>query len=403
MKKKKIKKIFFFILILAVIAVVCAVYVTRHYFLKSHNAVPADLIYDAEIPGMPDVRVVINPEKFDFSDTLTYRVKERFNKQIAKDKATVNLLVLSGGGPDGAFGAGFLSGLTESGQRPEYDIVTGVSTGALIAPAAFIGPTYDSVLKDIYTKVTDKDILGNNVKELFLGKRPSFFSLKPLRKVLKKAISQELVNAIADEYAKGRQLYVLTTNIDARRIVVWDMGAIASYRTQRSLELFRNVVVASSSIPAAFPPAKFKVRAGGKIYEELHVDGSIGTQMFGCMLLTEQIKGTAAQGRIFIIRNGKLWEDPGIAQPSIPGIVKASISMMLINQGYMDLIRMYTLSKSSGVDFNCIFVPQDFRETGSGMFDPVYMTKLFQLGHDKAMAREPWQKTPDFKENDEKR
>jgi predicted acylesterase/phospholipase RssA len=202
------------------------------------------------------------------------------------------------------------------------------------------------------------------------------------------------VNAIADEYAKGRRLYVLTTNIDARRIVVWDMGAIASYRTQRSLELFRNVIIASSSIPAAFPPTKFKVMADGKIYEELHVDGSIGTQMFGCLLLSEQIKGTAAQGHIFIIRNGKLWEDPGTAQPSLSGIATASISMMLINQGYMDLIRMYTLSKDSRIDFNCVFVPQNFHENSSGMFDPEYMTKLFQLGYNKAMTKKPWQKAP---------
>ena len=390
----------FFAVMTVIIILGWIFYVNRHLYLRLHNAVPANLIYDAEIPGMPDARVVINPENFDFSDTLTYKVKKGFNRSFDKDKATVDLLVLSGGGPDGAFGAGFLSGLTDSGRRPKYDIVTGVSTGALIAPAAFIGPTYDNVLKDIYTKISDKDILGSNIKELFLGKRPSFFNLKPLRKILKNAISADLVNAIADEYAKGRRLYVLTTNIDARRIVVWDMGAIASYRTQRSLELFRNVVVASSSIPAAFPPSRFKVRAGGRIYEELHVDGSIGTQMFGCLLLTEQIKGTGLQGRIFIIRNGKLWEDPGTAQPSLAGIATASLSMLLINQGYMDFIRMYTLSKSSGVDFNCVFVPQDFHETGSGMFDPEYMTKLFQLGYNKAITKEPWQKSPMSERNE---
>jgi len=177
------------------------------------------------------------------------------------------------------------------------------------------------------------------------------------------------------------------------------MGAIASYRTQRSLDLFRNVVVASSSIPAAFPPTRFKVRAGGKSYEELHLDGSVGTQMFGCLLLTEQIKGTAAHGDIFIIKNGKLWEDPGTVQPSLAGIATASLSMLLSNQGYMDLIRIYTLAKDSGVGFNCVFVPQNFHETGSGMFDPEYMTKLFKLGYDKAMTKEPWQKAPMVDEN----
>lgn len=399
MRKRKFKMMLFFAVMIVIIILGWNFYTTRFSYLKLHNAVPAKFIYEAEIPGMPDVRFVINPEDYDFSDTLTYKVKKGFHRSLGKDRETANLLVLSGGGPDGAFGAGFLSGLTDSGKRPDYDIVTGVSTGALIAPAAFIGPTYDNVLRDIYTKATNKDILGSNIKELLLGKSPSIFNLMPLRKVLKKAISAELVNAIADEYAKGRQLYVLTTNIDARRMVIWDMGAIASYRTPRSLELFRNVVVASSSIPAAFPPTKFKVKARGKIYDELHVDGSIGTQMFGYLVLAQQLKGTAIQGRIFIIRNGKLWEDPKAVRPGISAIASASLSMFLVNQGYMDLIRSYTLSKSSGIDFNCVFVPQDFHETSSSMFDPVYMTKLFELGYDMAMKKEPWKKSPAFEGN----
>ena len=391
---RAIKWTLFFAAVIFIAFLGWSIHTNRVAYFAAHKPVPVDLIYDAEIPGMPDVRVLINPENFDFSDTLTYKSQKKLGKPFNKDKAVVDLLVLSGGGPDGAFGAGFLSGLTDSGQRPAYDIVTGVSTGALIAPAAFIGSSYDSVLKNIYTKVTDKDILGSDIKDLLLGKGPSFFNTKPLRQVLKKAISEELVNAIADEYAKGRQLYVLTTNIEAKRVVLWDMGAIASYRTPRSLELFRNVVIASSSIPAAFPPTRFKVMAGGKIYEELHVDGSVGTQMFGCLLLTEQIKGTDSKGRIFIVRNGKLWDDPGSVHPSMGEVAAASLSMILTNQGYNDLLRMYTLSKSSGVDFNCAFVPQNFHATASGMFDPKYMTKIFKLGYDKAMSKEPWQKAP---------
>lgn len=394
MLKRKFKIILSLLILFIGLILGYELYLKRHTNLSLHKPVPADLIYDAEIPGMPNVRLVINPEKFEFSDTVGYLPGGKLDRSLIAYKPVVNLLVLSGGGPDGAFGAGFLSGLTDSGQRPEYDIVTGVSTGALIAPAAFIGPSYDNVLKDIYTNVSDKDILGSDIKSLFLGKTPSLFNLKPLRKVLKRAITPELMNAIADEHARGRRLYVLTTNLDARRLVVWDMGAIASYRTQRALDLLRNVVIASSSIPAAFPPTRFKVMADGKVYEELHVDGSIGTQMFGGVMLAEQIKGTAAKGRMFIIRNGKLWEDPASIQASLGDIAKTSLSMMLTNQAYMDMIRMYSLSKASDIDFNCVFVPQDFHETGSGMFDPEYMAKLFKLGYGIARSKEPWHKAP---------
>jgi len=366
----------------------------RNAYFDKHKAVPVDLIYDAVIPGMPDVRIVVDPEKIIFSGKPLYKEDKGFFKSIKYDKPEVNLLVLSGGGNDGAFGAGFLSGLTDSGKRPQYDIVTGVSTGALIAPAAFLGPRYDNMLKDIYTKVTDKDVFGNNIQDLLLGKRPSFFSLKPLRKVLKNAITEDFINEIADEHAKGRRLYVLTANIEARRAVIWDMGAIASYRSQRALELFRSVVIASSSIPAVFPPTRFRVKVDGQTYDELHLDGSLGMQMFGAIPLIQEINGTTAKGRMFIIRNGKLYDDPAPTRPILAEIAKAAVAMQLTNQAYMDLIRMYSLARTSDIDFNCVFIPQDFREASSGMFDPKYMSKLFALGRDIAMSKAPWRKTP---------
>lgn len=395
---KRLKTILFFVVIASILFLGWNFYFNffeiRHTYFEKHKAVPADLIYDAEIHGMSGVRLVIDPEKFSFFGKPSFNLDKGFFKTVRDDGQEVILLAISGGGQDGAFGAGFLSGLTDSGRRPQYDIVTGVSTGALMAPAAFLGPRYDALLKEIYTKVTDKDILGNNIRDMLLGKRPSFFNLNPLRRILKSAITMEMINEIADEYAKGRQLYVLTTNIDARRMVIWDMGAIASYRSQRALELFRSVVIASSSIPAAFPPTRFKVKAGGAMYEELHVDGSIGTQVFGAALLTQQIKDTPTKGRIFIIRNGKLYEDPGKTRPILSEIAKASVAMQLTNQALLDLIRMYSLSGTYGLDFNCVFIPQDFHETSVSLFDPVYMTKLFELGHDIAMSQDPWHKAP---------
>lgn len=366
----------------------------RHAYLEKHRAVPADLIYEAEIPGMSGIRLTLDPEKLGAYGNLSYEPDAVFFQTVNNEKTEINMLALSGGGHDGAFGAGFLVGLTDSGKRIEYEIVTGVSTGALISPAAFLGPKYDGVLREVYTKVTDRDIFSNNIRDLLIGKRPSFYNLKPLRKVLKNFITPTLINEVADEHAKGRRLYVLTANIEARRMVIWDMGAIASYRSPRALELFRNVIIASSSIPAVFPPARFKVKAGGQTYEEMHLDGSLGMQMFGAISLIQQLKSTPAKGRMFIIRNGKLYDDPVQTRPILAEIARASVAMQLTNQAFMDLIRLYSMSKIFDIDFNCVFIPQDFHESSKGLFDPRYMLKLFELGYDIAMSEEPWQKTP---------
>lgn len=83
-RKSKIKIMVFFAVIAGIIILGCVFYVHRHAYLKSHNAVPANLIYDAEIPGMPDARLIVNPENFYFSDTLSYRAKREFKGSFGK-------------------------------------------------------------------------------------------------------------------------------------------------------------------------------------------------------------------------------------------------------------------------------------------------------------------------------
>ncbi len=189
------------------------------------------------------------------------------------------MLSLSGGGADGAFGAGILSGWSARGDRPTFTMVTGISTGALIAPFAFLGPEYDMLLKLFYTTFSTEDL----ARPLPVGSaisRNGFFSTKPLREALKQYISAEVITKIATEYRKGRRLIIGTTNLDLMRPVYWDIGAIAQHRSEKNDQLIRDIILASVSVPVAFPPVFITLEAGGNTYDEMHVDGGVTNQVF---------------------------------------------------------------------------------------------------------------------------
>ena len=188
-------------------------------------------------------------------------------------------LALSSGGADGAFGAGLITGLSESGKRPDYAVVTGVSTGALMAPFIFAGPRYDDALRTAYTKLTAADVfeVGSTGE--------SFVDSWPLKDLIAKQITPALLADIAAAHNSGRRLFVVTTDLDAERSVVWNMGAIAAHAADKNggddaLNLFRSVLLASSAIPGGFPPVLIGVEANGKPFQEMHVDGGVGGQFF---------------------------------------------------------------------------------------------------------------------------
>ena len=169
-------------------------------------------------------------------------------------------LALSGGGQDGAFGAGILCGWTEAGTRPQFKLVTGISTGALMAPFAFLGPAYDHVLKEAYTTISDKDVYKAhkplaillslvNIKPL-----PALTENKPMEELVARLVDDKVLAEVAREHRKGRRLLIGTTQMDAQRLVIWNMGAIANSGNPQALALFRKIMVASASIPAFFPP-----------------------------------------------------------------------------------------------------------------------------------------------------
>jgi hypothetical protein len=310
----------------------------------------------------------------------------------------ISFLAVSGGGSDGAFGAGLLVGWTARGDRPEFDIVTGVSTGALTAPFAFLGPRYDQALKDVYTNYsTDQLVTKHPIRGLLGGE--ALASNAPLAGVIAKYVDANFLAEIAHEHARGRRLLIGTTNLDAQRPVIWDMGRIASSGDPSALELFRNVLLASAAIPGLFPPVYVQVHTGGQTLQEMHVDGGTTNQVF---LLPNQIAagsidaklGISPVRRVYIIRNGRLDPEYKAVKASTLAIAGRSISTLIKTQGIGDLYQMYEFARRNHISYNLAFIPGDFPDTSTEAFDPKYMSGLFDLGFQLGKSAHPWKTTP---------
>jgi hypothetical protein len=308
------------------------------------------------------------------------------------------ILAISGGGDDGAFGAGLLVGWTEAGTRPSFNIVTGVSTGALIAPFAFLGPAYDPQLRAVYTTISQRDVFKSRgmIKGFFSD---AFSDTTPLAHMLARYVDQRLLDAVAAEYRKGRLLLVGTSNLDTQESVIWNMTAIAASRDPRALPLFRKILLASASIPGAFPPVMIDVEANGERYSEMHVDGGAESQVFAyppSVSLDEAVT-QLEPGRksvLFVIRNSHFDPEWASVKRSTLPIITRSISSLISNEGIGDLYQMYHLSQRDGVDFNLAYIPKSFEAPHKEQFDTAYMQALFKTGFDMARAGYPWEKEP---------
>ena len=366
------------------------------------NAVPESLTEDSNLISLENVRF--------FGDALPEDARKVVRKKVDQSIAgrpeewngdriiDVNLLIITGGGPDGAFGAGLLNGMTDGKNRLEFEVVTGVSTGALIAPFAFLGPEYDSVIRDLYTKSSTKDIIlqKNALVGLFSN---ALSDTKPLQELIAKNITMEFMEKVADEYEIGRRLFVGTTNLDAQRPVIWNMGEIASYNNEEALNLFRKVLLASASIPGAFPAVKFEVVANGQKFKELHVDGGVTNNAFFLPIrvgLGQYLKELGLQVRptMYVIRNSSstpAWEPVGnktleIAKRSIDTLVKSSTTG--------DLHKLYTFTQINDMGFRITSVPSSFKQKSRELFDPVYMGKLYEVGYKVGLNGITWDTTP---------
>ena len=366
----------------------------------TRNPLPSELINEAGIPGVQKVRFWGDEwPKFSLKKLETYTDEDfrRYYPEIYNKPH--NYLAISGGGAKGAFGAGIIVGLTQAGSRPDFTIVTGISTGALTAPFAFLGPDYDDELKVLYTATTTEQIAKKRNFITALFSSDSMTDTRPLRGMIERYINTEVVEAIAEEHKKGRRLYIGTTNIDAGRGVIWSIGAIAASDYPRIAELIHDVLQASSAIPIAFPPVVIPVEVNGQPFDEMHVDGGMGAQVFvypaavDWELITEKLK-VQGQPRVFVIRNSFMDPDYTSVKHSMLPIAIRSIDSLIRTQGIGDLYKIFALCKRDGNDFNLAYIPSDFTEEPNEGFDPVYMGKLFDLGFQMAKAGYPWNKWP---------
>ncbi|MET1028061.1 MAG: patatin-like phospholipase family protein, partial [Dongiaceae bacterium] len=308
------------------------------------------------------------------------------------------------GGSDGAFGAGLLNGWTKIGGRPKFKIVTGVSTGALIAPFAFLGPAYDDELKQAYTTVDSSRIfIARSLLSILWSE--SLTDTAPLREMVASFIDKKVLAAIAVEHAKGRRLLVASTNLDAEEPVVWDLGAIASSSNPKKLDLFRTVLVASASIPAIFQPTMIDVVVDGKKYDEMHVDGGVFFQSFsiGSLIdLSSTIRaahrdyaGKVLQ-RLYVIRNGRVTPDPKQVKRGLSSIAERSIGSLFKVSGINDLWRLYLSTIHDNAEFRFISIPLDYKGETEEQFNKAEMIRQYEYGEKMALNGIPWRSVPPF-------
>jgi hypothetical protein len=341
--------------------------IDRDYKVESENPLAAEELQEAE----RQIRM--------------YLARELKGK-VPSEKDRKNILVLSGGGALGAYSAGLLVGWSASGTRPTFDVVTGISTGALIAPLAFLGPEFDPILQREYTTVCNDDIFTRRrtIQGLFAE---SIADNAPLRRRIDGLVTYDLMRRVAEEHAKGRRLYVGTTNLDTKRLVVWDLGAIATRGTPEARELIIEAMVASAAAPAYFPPSRFTVDIDGAAYEELHVDGGVTRSMFfhppyvPPSQLEAPTRFALYGSNLYMVVAGKLYADPQGVRPRTFRLALASLTGLLYATTRGDLAQLYNYSVLTGMNYYVSAVPQEARVTSDAFeFDRARMTELFNLG-----------------------
>ena len=341
----------------------------------------------ASVPGIPGARV--------YADASVDTIAELAGNPLRRS-AGFNYLAMSGGGGDGAYGAGVLNGWTASGTRPEFTLVSGVSTGALIAPFAFLGQDYDAYLTEFYTSgVAGELVTSPSISNILFGS--GLFGDGRLRNLIARYVTPELLTAIAEEHAKGRRLMVVTTNLDSQRSVIWNMGAIASSGAPNALDLFRDVLAASASVPAVFPPQMIDVNAADARFQEMHVDGSVVTPVFTLpqtLLLRDGKIRTGGKANIYVVINGRLEPDFEVTKNNTLSIVERSFTTASRARSRATLTATYALARSNGMSFNLTYIDEDGPKASAAKgFDTAYMRALYQEGLGKGRTGTFWQHT----------
>ena len=370
--------------------------------LERLPAVPQVETKQATFLGIPNARYVLDETT---PSGLIAEFRSAYEREVAYHRAlgrrdalpAANYLAISGGGDNGAFGAGVLVGWSERGTRPVFKGVTGISTGALSAPFAFLGRDYDYALTNVFTTTDAADVFD---------KRPLLAAIAddgmtdtaPLYRMISSYVDDEMIGKIAQEYDKGRLLMIATTNLDAGRPVIWNIGAIAKSSHPLAKDSIRRILLASASIPGVFPPVMFDIELEGRKFQEMHGDGGATAQTFlypPSISIRSLTVTTAPRSRTaYIIRNGKALEEWKETERKTLSIAGRAVSTLISSNGVGDMYRIYGTTKRDGVGFNLALIESDFQEPYKGPFDKEYMNKLFDYGREKAKLGNPWRKAP---------
>jgi hypothetical protein len=365
----------------------CLVLATACSVLHPRNPLPATSVGKADVPGYSGIRDWGDH----FSPVLQRSVETALRTEAIQPNGVaqkpIQYLALSGGGMNGSFGAGLLCGWSQHGTRPQFDFVTGISAGALLAPFAFLGPERDAALREIHANLTPTDLFRRK-GVLRILRDDSALDTAPLRTLLQRYVTPEFVADVAREHGKGRRLWIGTANLDARRPVIWDMGAIAATGRADGAELFLQVMMASAAVPGAFPPVYFSVEADGELYDEMHVDGGVGRQAFayGPVLHLDEIRRSLGElwrdrpAELYIVRNGDLGSHYDPVRPKALPIVMNSLRALTHHQAEGDFYRMFVYAGRDRCRYSLTGIPQQYQRRSLKDFDAGEMKRLFQLG-----------------------
>jgi hypothetical protein len=337
--------------------------------------------------GFPGVRLTV-----DQADDALRQAADRLaplRSLIGRDE--FNILALSGGASGGAYGAGVLAGLTKAGRRPDFAIVTGVSTGALIAPLAFLGPAWDDRLTDAYVGGHAAELLS--LRRLGPALGPSIFKGESLDALVDTFVDMEMVEAVAVEHARGRRLLIATTNLDSQRAVVWDMGEIATHGGDEALKLFRTLLVASSSVPGIFPPKLVEVETDDHIYQEMHVDGGVAAPLFlmpDALLHWRNLGPRFRRGRVHVIVNTVLDPSTQSTPPGVASIMARSFDTMLRFSYRQALSLAAGFCSRHNLPLSVASIPSSFEGFNLLKFETDLMRRIYDAGVEQAMQGTVW-------------
>ncbi|WP_441261249.1 patatin-like phospholipase family protein [Bradyrhizobium sp. 521_C7_N1_3] len=305
--------------------------------------------------------------------------------------ATKSYLALSGGGADGAYGVGVLSGWTAARTRPTFSVVSGVSTGGLIAPFAFLGSQYDDTLREVYTSGIAESLLNDpSIMRVLFGS--GLFGNTRLRELVARYVGPEIMAQVARENAKGRKLLVVTTDLDTQRTAIWDMGKIAAVGTPEALKLFRDVMAASASIPLVFPPIMIDAEGQGRRFQEMHVDGGVTAPVLTlpeALLSQDRLPGNARMN-IYILVNKKIERNFELVSNSTIDVASRSLSSITQSQTRSIIFSTYDFAKRNNLGFHLSYIARDYPAPPSEGFDTAYMRALYQYGYEKAASGQAW-------------